>query len=196
MSRTRDHSAVQQLVDDGLIQEEDMRIHPDRNKLYNSVGGFALPDIELSQPTRMHAGDTLLLCTDGVWPELNTTEMFATLRAYPLDKAVKNMLDHAEYRGGKDCDNLSMVAMRYGDERFKTDELIPEDDLSLDGFTTQLNKLGAKTMPKIDDQDLEHQGCEETEVGQNADVGVLGDDMLLAVEERKDHGYGHGRGIV
>ena len=155
MSRTRDHSAVQQLLDDGLIEEEDMRIHPDRNKLYNSVGGFSLPDIELSPVIRLHSGDTLLLCTDGVWPELSSTEMYATLRAYPLEKAVKHMMDHAEFRGGKDCDNLSVVAMRYGEERFKTEDLIQEDDLSLDGFTTQLNKLGAKTMPRIEDQDLD-----------------------------------------
>jgi ribonuclease PH len=82
--------------------------------------------------------------------------MFATLRAYPLEKAVKNMLDHAEFRGGKDCDNLSVVAMRYGEEHFKEGELIQENDLSLDGFTTQLNKLGAKgTLPQVQDEELE-----------------------------------------
>jgi serine/threonine protein phosphatase PrpC len=155
VSRTRDHSAVQQLVDDGLIAEEDMRIHPDRNKLYNSVGGFGLPDIELGTVTRLQSGDTLLMCTDGVWPELSAQEMFSTLRAYPLEKAVKNMMDHAEFRGGKDCDNLSVVAMRYGEEHFKVEELIQENDLSLDGFTTQLNKLGARTVPSIKDQDLD-----------------------------------------
>lgn len=156
MARTRDHSAVQQLVDDGAITEDEMGIHPDRNRLYNSVGGFTLPDIDLGQPIKLHSGDVLLMCTDGVWPELTSQEMFATLRAYPLEKAVKNMMDHAEYRGGKDCDNLSVVAMRYGEEHFQADELIQEDDLSLDGFTTQLNKLGAKTgLPPVQDQELD-----------------------------------------
>lgn len=155
LTRTRDHSAVQQLVDDGVIKEEDMRIHPDRNKLYNSVGGFALPDIELSPVTRLHPGDTLLLCTDGVWPELSSEEMFSTLRAYPLEKAVKNMMDHAEFRGGTDCDNLSVVAMRYGEEHFQADELIQENDLSLDGFTTQLNKLSLKGAPEVKDMELD-----------------------------------------
>lgn len=155
-SRTRDHSAVQQLLDEGLIREEDMRIHPDRNKLYNSVGGYALPDIELSPVTRLYPGDTLFLCTDGIWPEVGEQEMFSTLRAHPLEKAVKNMMDHAEYRGGRDCDNLSVVAMRYGEERFQTGALIDEDDgLSLDGFTTQLNRLGAKPLPAVRDQELE-----------------------------------------
>lgn len=156
LGRTRDHSAVQQLLDDGVINEDEMGIHPDRNKLYNSVGGFTLPDIELGQPMRLHPGDVLLMCTDGVWPELTSNEMFATLRAYPLEKAVKNMMDHAEFRGGKDCDNLSVVALRYGEEHFKAGELIQEDDLSLDGFTTQLNKLGAKSsMPPVQDLELD-----------------------------------------
>ncbi|HNQ03274.1 MAG TPA: protein phosphatase 2C domain-containing protein [Thiobacillaceae bacterium] len=156
LGRTRDHSAVQQLLDDGVIQEAEMGIHPDRNKLYNSVGGFTLPDIELCQPIKLHAGDVLLMCTDGVWPELTPGEMFSTLRAYPLEKAVKNMMDHAEFRGGQECDNLSVVAMRYGEEHYKVDELIQEDDLSLDGFTTQLNKLGAKpNLPPIQDEELE-----------------------------------------
>lgn len=156
LARTRDHSAVQQLVDDGTISEEEMGIHPDRNKLYNSVGGYTLPDIDLAQPKKMHPGDVLLLCTDGVWPELTPKEMFATLRAYPLEKAVKNMMDHAEFRGGKDCDNLSVMALRYGEELFKDGEMIQDDDLSLDGFTTQLNKLGSKTsLPHVHDQDLD-----------------------------------------
>jgi serine/threonine protein phosphatase PrpC len=156
LSRTRDHSAVQQLFEEGAISEGEMGIHPDRNKLYNSVGGFTLPDIDLGQPMKLHAGDVLLMCTDGVWPELTPKEMFATLRAYPLEKAVKNMMDHAEYRGGTDCDNLSVVAMRYGEEHFKASELIQDDDLSLDGFTTQLNKLGTKTnSPPVQDQELD-----------------------------------------
>jgi serine/threonine protein phosphatase PrpC len=156
LARTRDHSAVQQLVDDGVISEDEMGIHPDRNKLYNSVGGYTLPDIDLAQPKKLHPGDVLMLCTDGVWPELTPKEMFATLRAYPLEKAVKNMMDHAEFRGGKDCDNLSVMALRYGEELFKDGEMIPDDDLSLDGFTTQLNKLGAKTsLPQVHEQDLD-----------------------------------------
>jgi hypothetical protein len=64
--RTRDHSAVQQLVDEGLLGESEMGVHPDRNKLYNSVGGFMLPDIEVEQPVKLQDGDVLFLCTDVV----------------------------------------------------------------------------------------------------------------------------------
>ncbi len=155
--RTHDHSAVQQLFDDGVISEAEMGTHPDRNKLYNSVGGYMLPDIELDQPVKLHDGDVLLLCTDGVWPELTSTEMLSTLRAYPLERAVKHMMDHAEFRSGQYGDNLSAVAMRFGEERFATDELLRSDDLGLDGFTTQLKNMGGKGhhLPQTTDQELE-----------------------------------------
>lgn len=155
--RTHDHSAVQQLFDDGVIAEAEMGTHPDRNKLYNSVGGYMLPDIELGQPTKLHEGDALLMCTDGVWPELTASEMLSTLRAYPLERAVKHMMDHAEFRSGQHGDNLSVVAMRFGEERFETGELLLGDDLGLDGFTTQLKNLGGKglTAPLTTDHELE-----------------------------------------
>ena len=155
--RTHDHSAVQQLVDDGLLDEDQMGVHPDRNKLYNSVGGYMLPDIELEEPVGLDEGDVLYLCTDGVWSELNPQEMLSTLRAYPLERAVRNMLDHAEFRAGQYADNLSAVAMRFGEEKFDDEELVQADDLGLDGFTTQLKRLGNKEMEELagGDYDLE-----------------------------------------
>jgi PPM family protein phosphatase len=44
----------------GVISEAEMGTHPDRNKLYNSVGGYMLPDIELDQPVKLQDGDVLL----------------------------------------------------------------------------------------------------------------------------------------
>ena len=146
LSRTHDHSAVQQLLDEGRISEAEMRTHPDRNKLYNSVGGYTLPDVEVEQPVKLQEGDVLFLCTDGLWPELSPDEMLSTLRAYPLERAIKHMMDHAEFRAGQFGDNLSVVAMRYGDEHFDAEELVLVDDLGLDGFTTQLQRLSVKEL--------------------------------------------------
>jgi len=161
LSRTRDHSAVQQMVDEGLIQEEEMSIHPERNRLYNSVGGFTLPDIEIEQPVSLQEGDVMLLCTDGVWPEISDQEMASTLRAYPLERAVKHMMDHAEFRAGQTCDNLSVVAMRYGEERFDSSHLVAGDTtLGLDGFTTQLNRLGVRDIDLPSDAELDRVAIE------------------------------------
>ncbi len=155
IERTRDHSAVQQLVEEGLLDEDQISLHPDRNKLYNSVGGYALPDIEISELISLKEGDVLLLCSDGVWGEIKDREMLATLRAYPLDRAIRHMLDHAEFRGGRNCDNLSMVAMRYGEERFDEGELVLGDDFGLDGFTTQLRQLTPQDRDSVRDMDID-----------------------------------------
>ena len=154
-SHTHDHSAVQQMVDDGLLDEDQMGLHPDRNKLYNSVGGYMLPDIDLEQPIQLRDGDVLYLCSDGVWSELAAQEMLPTLRAYPLERAVRQMLDHAEFRAGQYADNLSVVAMRFGEENFDDNELVQADDLGLDGFTTQLKRLGNKEMEDLAGSDYE-----------------------------------------
>jgi len=67
------------------------------------------------------------------------------------------MMDHAEFRGGRNCDNLSMVAMRYGEEKFDDDELVLGDDLGLDGFTTQLRQIGQREpgRPSSDEMDID-----------------------------------------
>ncbi len=155
VARTRDHSAVQQLVEEGLLDEDQISLHPDRNKLYNCVGGYALPDIELSELVPLKDGDVLLLCSDGVWSEIKDREMLSTLRAYPLDRAIRHILDHAEFRGGRNCDNLSIVAMRYGEERFDDRELVLGDDFGLDGFTTQLKQLTQADRDGIRDLDID-----------------------------------------
>jgi hypothetical protein len=65
-------------------------------------------------------------------------------------------MDHAEFRAGQFGDNLSVVAMRFGEERFETGELLLGDDLGLDGFTTQLRNLGDKSVTaSTTDQELD-----------------------------------------
>lgn len=155
-SRTHDHSAVQQLVDDGLVSEDEAYTHPDRNKLYNSVGGFILPNIELSAGTTLHEGDVLMMSSDGFWAEFRPDEIMATLRVYSLRQAVIQMLEHAEFRAGDHGDNLSVIALRCGEDLqdLKTTTL---SDFKLDGFTTELQALEGRAgqSPSMSDKDID-----------------------------------------
>jgi len=135
---TRDHSVVQQLVDEGRIDEDAVAAHPERNKLYNSIGGLVLPNIELSQAVALNEGDVLMLCSDGVWGELSAHEMFVALRAYPLARAAAHMLDFAELRGGQNADNATLIALRFGEERFEPGRLDMDTAGPLDGPATLL----------------------------------------------------------
>lgn len=157
IKRTRDHSVVQQLIDDGLVTEDQINTHPDRNRLNNSVGGYILPNIELSPGVALTEGDVLLLSSDGFWTEFEADEMLATLRACSLRQAIVQMLEHAEFRAGERGDNLSVVALRCGvDARDNKGDIL--GDLDLDGFTTELRELEnrrVKHQPAMSDGDIE-----------------------------------------
>ncbi|TCJ11813.1 serine/threonine-protein phosphatase [Parasulfuritortus cantonensis] len=155
-ARTRDHSAIQHLIDDGLASEDEITSHPDRNKLYNSVGGFMLPNIELSPGVLLGDGDVLLMASDGFWSQFKPDEMLTTLRVYPVRVAVNQLLEHAEFRAGDYGDNLSVVALRCGEDRPEVDPAAL-NDFKLDGFTTELKALEGKAaqQPAMSDRDID-----------------------------------------
>ncbi len=112
-SQTRDHSQVQRLLDTGRISREAASSHPERNRIYNCLGGTVPPKVALSRGTRLVAGDVVLLCTDGVWGPVNNQTITALLTKSDIMQSVPELLDLAEIRAGKECDNLSAVAMTW-----------------------------------------------------------------------------------
>jgi len=105
IARTEDHTAVAQLVRDGIISEEEAGNHPERNKVSNCLGGYVAPQVECNAPVPLHDADTMLLCTDGIWGMISIPEVSALLHAYTLEDAVRHLMDHAEFRGGAHGDN-------------------------------------------------------------------------------------------
>jgi serine/threonine protein phosphatase PrpC len=175
--RTVDHSAVQQLVDSGLIAEDQMNNHPDRNKLLNGLGGYILPNIELSQEVHLSLGDILLLCSDGYWSQLNAETMISTLRAHPLRDAASLLLDQAEEAADGKGDNLSVVAMRYGPDVFEEVELDGTQTDLLDGFTTELNWLAGRDQAEQDMHEVDiNKAIEEIRTALGKYTGKKGND--------------------
>jgi serine/threonine protein phosphatase PrpC len=149
-AQTRDHSRVQMLVDQGRVREEAVAAHPDRNKIFNCIGATTLPQVELSKPTLLREDDTLILCTDGWWGPLTGRLITAALLKNDLMKAIPELLDLAELRGGADCDNLSVVAMHWAETHVGTlAGEVSTQTLVLDGVSTQLGDFS-----KADDSDL------------------------------------------
>lgn len=144
VTRTMDHSRVQLLFDQGKITEAQMSSHPDRNKIYNCLGGSSPPEVELSKRVVIEPGDTMLLCSDGLWGTLTINEIGSILNAYPLDQAIPELMDHAELRGGQDGDNLSGIAMTWGGQGRSRDATgISTEAMPLDRITTRLEELHA-----------------------------------------------------
>jgi len=66
--RSRDHSHVEVLIQEGAITEEEAQDHPMRNFVECCIGGDApVPDMSITGKRRLGPGDVLLACTDGMW---------------------------------------------------------------------------------------------------------------------------------
>ena len=156
IAQTKDHSKVQYLLDQGAIQPEQAAKHPDRNKIFSCLGGFADPAIDVSGRVPIRSGDIMLLCTDGVWSEFNGTELARGLTYMPLLSAAPLLLDEAERRAQSESDNLSLVAMRWGAEDGREDMLPSRssDTLSEGEFSTQMDRNLTLTAAKVNNRDL------------------------------------------
>ena len=111
--RSRDHTVVQRLLDEGRIREEAMATHPHRNRLLQCLGGIQQPQPEAIASARLAANDILLLCSDGFWGPLTPRQMLHALLSKPLDEAVAELVELAERTAGRESDNVSALAMTW-----------------------------------------------------------------------------------
>ncbi|MGH8691866.1 MAG: PP2C family protein-serine/threonine phosphatase [Burkholderiales bacterium] len=114
--RSRDHTVVQRLVDEGRIREEAAATHPQRNRLLACLGGYQAPRIELADGMRLVKDDIVLICSDGFWGPLTQRQMMHALLARPLAEAIPELAALAETRAGPESDNVSVIAMAWDDE--------------------------------------------------------------------------------
>ena len=134
--QTLDHSRIQQLVTQGLVREEAVSSHPERNKIYNCIGAHVLPQVEMSQTHRLLQGDVLLLCSDGLWGPLPPRLLASAFLTDPLAKVVPSLITQADQRAGKDADNISAVAMSW-DEAETNDAAISTHSLPAGEFNSK-----------------------------------------------------------
>ena len=113
--RSEDHSVVQMLLRKGQITQRDILLHPDRHKIYNCLGSTTPPQVDLGQKRQLMDGDTVLLCTDGLWTTINDIDISRTLHAGSIKLSAPKLLDKAEALCKKDGDNMSLIAMQWGD---------------------------------------------------------------------------------
>jgi protein phosphatase len=108
---TRDHSIVQELVDRGLLTQEQAAHHPDANRITRALGMSAEVEAELRpQPVPHLAGDAFVLCSDGLCDLVEDSEILAIVGAEPAAQAVGKLVDLANARGGHD--NITVVVLR------------------------------------------------------------------------------------
>ena len=113
LSRTTDHSIPQMLCRLGEISEQEIRLHPDRNKLLRALGDdgealrFDRSDFDVKE------GDAFLLCSDGFWEPVteNIMEKYLSDRK-KAEKWLSSMSKYAMKNGkGRNMDNCTALAV-------------------------------------------------------------------------------------
>ncbi|MDR1853873.1 MAG: serine/threonine-protein phosphatase [Azoarcus sp.] len=162
--QTHDHSRVQLMMDQGLLDTKSAATHPNRNRVYSCLGGTHLPQIEFSRRTPLQSGDVIALCTDGVWGPLGNEGLLRGLTAENPMIAVPRVLSEAEDIAGASCDNLSIIVMAWregiGDDDNLPVETVSTQTMALSDFTTRMDtfdkhhRLSASEM-MLSDDDIE-----------------------------------------
>lgn len=118
---SKDHSYVQQLVDEGKLDEDLAFDHPDSNIVTRCLGDFA----DKAQPEfkthRLQKGDIILLCTDGLCGMCRDEEILEVLQNHSsdLEKCKQELIQHALNAGGYDNVTLSL---------FETVEIVSDEE--------------------------------------------------------------------
>lgn len=112
---TRDHSFVAELVAAGYITPLEARVHPRRNIITRALGTHESERVDLFEK-EWSPGDTLLLCSDGLYGALDDLEMARILKEEPdLSAVCQELVQAALYNGS--TDNISVVLVRNEEDR-------------------------------------------------------------------------------
>lgn len=113
--RTRDHSHVELLLQEGLITEEEISAHPMRNFVECCLGGNeVLPGMSVAPSRRLLPGDVLLGCTDGFWSGLDDAVIAGCgAGGETLEQGLRRLATQAVRAHNAHSDNTSVAALRW-----------------------------------------------------------------------------------
>ncbi|MCB1923080.1 MAG: serine/threonine-protein phosphatase [Gammaproteobacteria bacterium] len=107
-SRTHDHTQVR------YVRQSETEASRPRASLTRCLGGLPQPPTTTcGQPTALRPGDTLLLCSDGLWGQVTRQALVDTLSndRIPLQHSLTTLIDQASRVDNSD--NVSAVALRW-----------------------------------------------------------------------------------
>ncbi len=141
IAQTRDHSKIQSMILQGLASPADIDSHPDRNKLFNCLGSPELPTVELSRKMTLQPGDSLFLCTDGLWSAVADQAIASTFADNTVMRAIPDLIYLALMEAGDAADNVTGMAMSWEGADLSEDQAISTISMPLGAITTTINHL-------------------------------------------------------
>jgi serine/threonine protein phosphatase PrpC len=127
--RTRDHTPVEDMLQNGLLSDDALRTHPMRNTVSRCLGGEpALPKTSFGDALLEHA-DTLLLCSDGLWSALDEQRLCELpAEGETLEARINQLTDEADVATYPHSDNISLAGLRWLMEQPETQPDAPAED--------------------------------------------------------------------
>ncbi|MDX2416795.1 MAG: protein phosphatase 2C domain-containing protein [Xanthomonadales bacterium] len=111
---TRDHSHVQELVDQGLIKAEDAESHSMANVITRAIGIVDPVEID-SRMMKVEPDDQFLLCSDGLSRMVSDEEIESIMTNKNSDEIVQSLLHTALVRGA--TDNVTIICVQDGNDK-------------------------------------------------------------------------------
>ncbi|MDX2160651.1 MAG: PP2C family serine/threonine-protein phosphatase [bacterium] len=107
---TRDHSLVQRLIELDQLTPEEAVDHPQKNVLYRALG--QTESIEVDTLTRrLPPHSRILVCSDGLWNQVNDREIWQTVQQYSNpQEACNELVKKANASGG--LDNVTVILLQ------------------------------------------------------------------------------------
>ena len=107
---TQDHSVVQEQVRAGLLTPAQAAAQQGKNVITRAIGNQSPVEVDYTPVTGLQAGDTVMLCSDGLTNFVADHEIAHITTAYPLAMAAAALVNLANQRGGSD--NITVLIMR------------------------------------------------------------------------------------
>ena len=112
VTRSLDHSLVEELVRKGRLDAEGALRHPNRNVLLSCLGSEREPRVDLGHASPLAGGDAFLLCSDGLWAYIPEQEMGQILDTHSPREAASMLIELARQRARGGGDNISLAVVK------------------------------------------------------------------------------------
>jgi len=151
---------VQSLYNKGIINKDEMSTHPYRHKVYSCLGGDIPPKIDLSDRQELAEGDTVLLCTDGVWGAVADDQIKLILSGDSITENVTSLLDQAEMVNQEQGDNMSAIGLQWGDKQ-SSNSVVSTIAMAMGTTTTIMNPVTNQNPDNQTDEGLNNDLSDE-----------------------------------
>ncbi|MEF9943021.1 MAG: protein phosphatase 2C domain-containing protein [Burkholderiaceae bacterium] len=112
LSRTADHSFVEQMRAAGRLHELGEAANRYKNMLVSALGIKTEPRVDIAEVPQLVAGDAFLLASDGLWAHFSDEELAAVIDQLPPRAACERLIGLARERAKGRGDNASLAILR------------------------------------------------------------------------------------